>query len=96
MMIVAVTPAFDGAEIVVEGIALPQPYKVTVGTRSGRLIPFYLDRGSYTLRVSRDEKTIYTADFPLQSNQVVRVDLKSLEHLLPAPATANAAAPRPG
>jgi hypothetical protein len=96
MMIVEATPAFDGADVVVDGIALPAPYKVTVGTRSGRVIPFYLDRGSYTLRVSRDAKTIYAADFPLQNNQVVRVDLSLLEHLLPPPATANTNAPDPG
>ncbi len=92
MMIVVATPAFDGAEVVVEGVALPEPYRVTVG-RTGRVIPFYLDRGSYTLRVLRDEKTIYSADFPLQSRQVIRLDLKELEHLLPPPATANAVAP---
>src|SRR5688500_10117766 len=57
VMIVEATPAFDGAEIVVDGMALAAPYKVTVGARPDRIIPFYLDRGNYTVRVSRDEKT---------------------------------------
>ncbi len=97
VMIVEATPAFDGAEIVVDGIALPAPYRVTVGTRASREIPFYLDRGSYTLQVMQGEKTIYAADFPLQTNQAIRVKLKSLEHLLPQPTTTvNARAPRPG
>lgn len=96
VIIIQATPAFDGTEIAIEGIALPAPYKVTVGPRPGRTIPFYLDRGSYTLRVSRDEKTIYAADFPLKNNQVIRLDLKSLEHLLPPPATASTGATQPG
>jgi hypothetical protein len=91
-IIVAATPAFDGAEIIVEGVALAAPYRVIIGER--REIPFYLDRGSYTLRVVRDAKTIYSGDFVLRRNEGRRIDLAALEHLLPPPAaTAPASGP---
>ena len=96
MVIVSATPAFDNAEIIVEGVALASPYKVKVGDRFGRTIPFYLDRGSYTLRIARDGDTLFASEVSLQSNQVLRLDLKRVEHLMPPPATASASPPPPG
>ena len=91
-LIVKTTPAFDGAEIVVEGVALPEPYRVRVGERRGvKEIPFYLDRGSYTLRVRLADREIYNAGFSIDANRLVQVDLARFEHLLPpttAPSTA--------
>jgi hypothetical protein len=97
-IIVAATPAFDGAELIVEGVALAEPYRAIVGDRNGHIIPFYLDRGSYTLRVSRDDKTIYSGDFVLNYGEGRRIELKQLEHLLPprAPATDAAHPALPG
>lgn len=94
VVVVSATPAFEGTEIVVEGVALQQPYRVTVGSRPGNSIPFYLDRGSYTLRIVRDEKTMYSADFLIQHNQMLKFELDKLEHLLPPPATATTVAPQ--
>jgi hypothetical protein len=90
-IVVTTTPAFDGTEIVIEGIALPEPYRVTVGSRPGSSIPFYLDRGSYTLRIVSGDRTIYSADFSLEANRLLQIDLGKFEHLLP-PTTAPAAA----
>src|SRR4051812_23317101 len=67
-LIVAGPPVFDGVEIIVEGVALSEPYRVVVGPKTGHVIPFYLDRGSYTLRVARDDKTIYSGDFVMNYN----------------------------
>src|SRR5690349_5813380 len=64
-LVVGVTPAFEGAELVVEGVALAEPYRVRVDARRGKSIPFYLDRGSYTLRVMVDDRQIYSNDFVL-------------------------------
>ncbi|MGB7159967.1 MAG: hypothetical protein WBD40_18015 [Tepidisphaeraceae bacterium] len=82
-LIVSVTPAFEGAEIEVGGVALAQPHKVIVGGRNSKTIPFYLDRGSYTIRISRDAKEIYSADFFINPNEGRKIDLQGLEHLLP-------------
>ncbi len=94
VMIIAATPAFDGAEISIDGIALPQPYRVTLGEAPGRVIPFYLDRGSYTLLISRDGHTIYSANFALASDEGRQLNLKALEHLLP-PAVPPSGTPQP-
>lgn len=94
MLVVAATPAFEGTELIVEGVALPEPYRVTVGARAGNSIPFYLDRGSYTLRIVHDDASLYTADFVMQNNQLLKIELEKLEHLLPPPPTAKAVAPR--
>jgi hypothetical protein len=91
-IVVSTTPAFEGAELIVEGIALPEPYHVTVGKRSGRDVPFYLDRGSYTLRIVFGDRTIYTADFALGQNEWLKFDLSRLEHILPSTTTAPTAA----
>ncbi|HEV2296202.1 MAG TPA: hypothetical protein VGR35_20325 [Tepidisphaeraceae bacterium] len=89
VVVVQATPAFDGAEIIVEGVALRAPYRVTVDSWPESSIPFYVDRGSYTLRIVRDEQTLYSGDFVIRHNQVLRIDLAKLERLLPAPATAS-------
>lgn len=96
VLIVEATPAFAGAEVEVDGIALPNPYKVRVEDRGSWMIPFYLDRGSYTLRISRDGHSILNADFPLQHNQSVRVKLQGYEHLLPPRTSTDTATSQPG
>ncbi len=95
VMIVTATPAFEGTEIIVEGVALPAPYRVIVGSRDGQQFPFYLDRGSYTLRIVRDDQALYAGDFLMQHNQMLKIDRAKLEHLLPPPATMNVVAPQP-
>ena len=91
-ILVSTTPAFEGADLIVEGVALPEPYRVTVGQRKGRDVPFYLDRGSYTFRIALGERTIYSADFSLRQNEMLKFDLSRLEHLLPTTTTAPTAA----
>jgi len=87
-LVVVTTPAFEGAEIVVEGVALPEPYRVRVDARRGKSIPFYLDRGSYTLRVVFDDREVYSSDFMLEANRMVKVDLSAFEDRLPTTAPA--------
>jgi hypothetical protein len=87
-LVVGVTPAFEGAELVVEGVALAAPYRVRVDARRGKSIPFYLDRGSYTLRVMVDDRQIYANDFILDANRMIKIDLSQFEHLLPTTAPA--------
>lgn len=89
-LVVKTTPAFDGAEIVVEGVVLREPYRVRIGDRRGvTSIPFYLDRGSYTLRVLYGEREIHNLDFILEANRMIQVDLSRFEHLLPTTAPAD-------
>jgi len=82
------TPPFVGTDLIVEGLALPQPYRVTVTPRTNRNVTFYLDRGSYTLRIASGERTIYSGDFSLRQNELLRLDLRQFEHLLPPSTTA--------
>jgi hypothetical protein len=94
VIVVATTPAFEGAEITVTGGTLPKPYVVKVPDRSSRSLPFYVDPGVYTITVSRDGKTIYTfSDNLLPRGKMLPVSLEEIEHLLPpSPATATSAA----
>jgi hypothetical protein len=92
-LVVVTTPAFDGAEIVVDGIALPKPYRVRLGARTGKSVPFYLDRGSYTLRITYDGRDIYTSDFIIEANRMMKVELAHFEHLLPTTAPAAGTTP---
>jgi hypothetical protein len=87
-LVVTATPAFDGAEIVVEGVALPKPYRVRVDARRRKSIPFYLDRGSYTLRITLDDQPIYSYDFILEANRMLKLDLSQVEDRLPTTAPA--------
>jgi len=93
VLVVSVTPAFEGAVIEVSAITLPKPYVVTVRGNE-RVIPFYLDGGTYTLRVSRDGQQIFSNDFFINPNEGRKFDLRELEPMLPPPlpATAPAAA----
>jgi hypothetical protein len=87
-LVVSITPAFGGAESIVDGIALTKPYRVRVDARRGKSIPFYLDRGSYTLRVMFDERQIYASDFILDTNRMLKIDLSQFEDRLPTTAPA--------
>jgi hypothetical protein len=94
VIVVATTPAFEGAEITVTGATLPKPYVVKVPDRNSRSLPFYVDHGMYTITVSRDGKTIHTlTDVPIQRGRMLDIRLEKLEHLLPpSPATASTSA----
>jgi hypothetical protein len=92
VVVVSATSAFAGSQIVIEGFALRAPYQVTVGSGDREIFPFYLEPGSYTLRVVRDDASVFSDDFPLQKNQMLQFDLSKIEHLLPSPATGGATA----
>jgi hypothetical protein len=92
-LVVTTTPAFNGAEIVVEGVALPKAYRVRVDARR-KSIPFYLDRGSYTLRITLDDQPIYSYDFILEANRMIKLDLSQVEDRLPTTAAAIQASTR--
>ena len=94
IIMVATTPAFEGAEITVSGVTLPKPYVAKVADDHTRSLPFYVDQGMYTITVSRDGKTIHTlTDVPIQRGRMLDIRLEKLEHLLPPPpATASTSA----
>ena len=85
VIVVAITPAFEGFDVVVDGGSLSQPYRITVPDHSHRSLPFYVDHGLYTVKVEREGKVLYRTDIPLQRGQMVDIPLSKIEHLLPAP-----------
>jgi len=90
IIVVTPTPAFEGAEITVDGTTLSEPYKVTIPPGNGRALPFYVEHGIYTITLSRGGKAIYTySDVPLQRNRSLDIRLEKIEHLLPPPTTVN-------
>ena len=97
IIVVTATPAFEGAEITVDGSTLAKPYKVTIPPGNVRPLPFYVEHGMYTVTLSRDGKTIYRySEVPLQRNRSLDIRLEKIEHLLPPPATARSATMAPG
>ena len=91
IIVVTPTPAFEGAEITVDGATLSEPYKVTVPPGNGRALPFYVEQGMYTITLSREGKTIYTySNLALQRNRSLQIPLERIEHILPLPSTVNA------
>jgi hypothetical protein len=86
-----------GAEITVDGVTvpLPQPYKFVVGTGGRYSIPFFLEPGQYTVKITQNDQTlIEPKEFEVSQNMLRVLDLGLLK-AAPAPATAPAATTPP-
>jgi hypothetical protein len=58
VFIVDAPPAMRGAEITVDGVKLLQPHTATIGTGERFVVPFYLDYGAYSVRVTLNGSTV--------------------------------------
>ena len=58
IFIVDAPPAMRGAEITVDGVKLLQPHTATIGTGERFVVPFYLDYGAYSVRVTLNGATV--------------------------------------
>jgi hypothetical protein len=85
VLIIAATPAFDGTEVTIEGVDMPQPFHATINGADGYKLPFFVNRGSYRVRLERDGKKFFEGEVMLTSGQGRQLDLKYLENLLPPP-----------
>ena len=52
IFIVDAPPAMRGAEVTVDGVKLLHPHTATIGTGERFALPFYLDYGVYSVRVT--------------------------------------------
>ena len=54
ILIVDTAEPLKGAQVTVDGVTLPQPYKVTVGDDGRYTLPFYLEPERYMVRVEQN------------------------------------------
>lgn len=87
MLIIAGTPAWAGATVTVDNVTLQKPHVRTLGGENGLKLPFYLDRGTYTVRIERDGETIIDDEVFIDVGKIWQMDLKKLEYLIQTPAT---------
>jgi hypothetical protein len=90
VIVVEGTPRFKGVEVTVEGVALDAPYTATFSPDREYQLPFYLEPGVYTIRLTLDGKTLLETDFQMGRREGKRLVLSRHEHLVPDPATAPA------
>jgi hypothetical protein len=58
IFIVDSPPAMRGAEVTVDGVKLLHPHTATIGTGERFALPFYLDYGVYSVRVTLNGATV--------------------------------------
>ncbi len=88
VLVVIGSEALRGAEVKVEGVGLHKPYQVKIGDAERLTLPFYLDRGTYTLTVTMNGETIYHLDFNIAADYMQQVDLSKFRP--PSPTTTTA------
>jgi hypothetical protein len=93
VLIIAATPAFEGTEVTIDGVDMPEPFHATINRADGYRLPFFVNRGSYRVRLEKDGQQFFEGEVMLTSGQGRQLDLKSLENLLPATEPAEAGMP---
>jgi hypothetical protein len=91
VLIVETAPSLRGAEVQVDGLTLPKPHKVIIGSGERFALPFYLEPGEYSVQVTMAGNTLYDRKVVLtRSAPGLRLDLLALKPLVTtsAPATA--------
>jgi hypothetical protein len=92
--IVEASTALRGAEVTVDGVKLLKPHAITIGRGERFAIPFYLDYGTYTVRVTMNGETVVDTEVVLdQKMPYQRLDLTQLQ--LPASSSATSSPPSP-
>lgn len=83
-------PKLRGAEVFVDGLGLPQPHKSTIGIGDRLALPFFLEPGQYTVRVTMNGNELLKTDVILTSqDRGRRLDLTQMH----VPTTLPAAPP---
>jgi hypothetical protein len=90
VLIVETSELLKGAEITVSGVTI-QPYKVTVGAGGRYAIPFYVEPGHYSIKVTQNDQSLFEAEVDLGPRETgKRFDLTKLA---PAPSQASSTQP---
>jgi hypothetical protein len=95
VLIIDASPALKGAEAQVKRADQLEPYKSTFGDELGFSLPFYLDPGTYEVRIMMNGEKIAQADVVVPSHYMQRLDLTKLEPPS-SPTTAASVAGSPG
>jgi hypothetical protein len=77
VLIVQADQALAGAEVVVEGGLLLEAHRHTLRSEDGYVIPFYVNRGTYTVRILHAGRAREFPDVLVGKNQATRLDLRS-------------------
>ena len=94
VMVVEGTPKFDGVLVTIEGVRLKQPHTATLSADRSYSMPFYLDHGFYTIRLTRDGRTLLPPiDFEIGPREGKKLSLLKHEDLLDTPATGPTTSP---
>lgn len=80
MFVVRGSPAWEGAEAVVDGIKLARAQRATINREGRYTISFHLTPGDYRLDVRHEGRTVYATDFSL-----TRQGRIGFAHLPPTP-----------
>ena len=79
VLVVETAPNLRGAEITVDGIMLPQAHKVTIGDNDRYSIVFYLDPGTYSVKVMLAGESQFEGELVLEHpNEGKKIDLKRI------------------
>jgi hypothetical protein len=92
VFIVEAPQTLRGAEVSVGGINIAKPHTATIGRGERFAIPFYLDYGRYTVRVTMNDVAVVDTEVVLDhAKPYQKIDLKDVQPPPPQPATAAAA-----
>jgi len=79
LLVIEGSPALIGAEASVQGVDDKTPHKSIFGEGERFALPFYLDPGTYTIKITRNGETLDTREVALMSNQGIKIDLTKWE-----------------
>ena len=93
VLIVEAPHALNGAEVSVDGVNIPHgPHKLTIGAGGRLAAPFYLEPGTYEIRVRLNDEPVYSGELTLTSEKPHwKLDLATVR--LPPPALRSATRP---
>ncbi len=83
VLIIQASHPLAGARVQVKGIDFPVEYDSVIGEGDRYTLPFYLDAGSYTLRITKDDKTLIDREINLHPRGGLRLNLTELEPKVP-------------
>jgi hypothetical protein len=86
VILVSGSEPFRGAEVTVEGLG-QTAYQAIIGEHDKFELPFFVDAGSYTVTVKKDERVMFRGNVAAQRNFMSKLDLAKIVPSMPAPST---------
>jgi hypothetical protein len=69
VLIVETAGPLKGAQVMVDGITLAQPHKVTVGEDDRYALPFYVEPGRYTVKVTQNDQILFEREVEVSNKE---------------------------